>query len=100
MKLYKGAREPDACKVTVTDGEGKTYPLDPRLDLKQHSYDGSYEFGYRGSGPSQLSLAIVADALGDDKSALARYSEFRDLVISRIIGDSWEMTEPFVREFC
>ncbi len=35
-------------------------PLGPRLDLANHSPDG-FSWGYGGSGPAQLALAILAD---------------------------------------
>lgn len=38
--------------------------LDPRYDLRNHSPAG-FEFGYGGSGPAQLALALLAHACGD-----------------------------------
>jgi hypothetical protein len=40
-------------------------PLPMRLDLWNHSPTG-FEFGYGGSGPAQLALAILADCCGDE----------------------------------
>jgi hypothetical protein len=60
MKTYRGWREGYAALVTV-DGRS----LNPRLDLWNHSPTG-FEWGYAGSGPSQLALAMLADHLGDD----------------------------------
>lgn len=45
-------------------------PLEPRHDLRNHSPDG-FEWGYSGSGPAQLALALAADVLGDDDRAVA-----------------------------
>jgi hypothetical protein len=100
MKLYKGVRTHKGCKVTVTNGEGKTYDLKPRTDLKAHTPDGTFEWGYNGQGPSQLALAIVSDATGDDAYSLATYPQLRAYIVSRLPYDGWEMTEPNVREFC
>ena len=55
MKQYAGRRQGYAVIVTV-DGR----PLNPRLDLWNHSPTG-FEWGYGGSGPAQLALAILAD---------------------------------------
>ena len=65
MKTYKGHRCGHAADVTVN---GK--PLDPRLDLWNHSPTG-FQWGYGGSGPAQLALALLADYLGDDEQAVA-----------------------------
>jgi len=54
MSIYKGTRTPQGCVITV-DGE----PLGLRLDLWNHSPTG-FEWGYGGSGPAQLALAILA----------------------------------------
>jgi hypothetical protein len=54
---YQGTVTPGEMNWTVTvDGE----PLDPRNDLVNHSPDG-LSWGYAGSGPAQLGLAILAD---------------------------------------
>lgn len=100
MKLYKGVRTRTGCKVTVTNGEGKTYDLPPRTDLKAHTPDGSFEWCYNGAGPSQLALALVADATGKDDYALAAYAQLRFMLVSRLPYNGWELSEPAVREFC
>ena len=64
MKVYQGRREGHAV-IVVVDGR----PLNPRLDLWSHSPTG-FEWGYGGSGPAQLALALLADHLEDDKRAL------------------------------
>lgn len=54
MATYSGRRDRRHASVTV-DGE----PLPPRNDLVDHSPDG-FSWGYAGSGPSQLALALLA----------------------------------------
>lgn len=56
-------------------------PLNPRLDLRRHSPTG-FEWGYGGSGPAQLALAILADVTGDDEVALRLYMRFKFGVVS------------------
>lgn len=58
-------------------------PLDPRLDLRRHSPDG-FEWGYCGSGPAQLALAVASAVLGDDARALAVYQSLKRTVFARI----------------
>jgi hypothetical protein len=54
--------------------------LDPRTDLANHSPTG-FSWGYRGSGPAQLALAICADML-DDKRALRVYQDVKEEVVA------------------
>ena len=58
----------------------RRHPLRPRLDLRNHSPTG-FAWGYNGSGPAQLALAILADCYVD-KTALRYYQQFKELVIA------------------
>jgi len=99
MKHYVGERTPTGCEVDVIDSTapGGGHALDPRFDLKRHSPDG-YNWGFGGSGPAQLALALVADALGDDERAQRVYQDFKFRVIGRLEGDHWEMSEEDIRQ--
>jgi hypothetical protein len=85
MKTYEGRRQ--GCAVTVTvDGR----PLNPRLDLHNHSPTG-FEWGYCGSGPAQLALAILADHLDDDRQALDVYQRFKWAVVAELPRKRWTL---------
>ena len=86
MKQYAGRREGYAVSVTV-DGRR----LNPRLDLWNHSPTG-FEWGYGGSGPAQLALAILADHLGNDEQALNFYQRFKWTVVAEFYHRSWTLT--------
>lgn len=91
LKAYAGTVGRTGGIVRVLEA-GVSRPLDPRYDLANHSPDG-FSWGYSGSGPSQLSLALVADAIGDDEVALDTYLAFRDAVVVFLDRDSgFEMT--------
>jgi hypothetical protein len=96
-KRYVGTRTPDECVVIVTDANGGEELLDPRSDLRNHSPDG-FNWGYGGSGPAQLALALLADALGDDEKARRFYQDFKFKVIGRITGDEFELTQEEIRQ--
>lgn len=100
VKIYTGIRGDRGCKVTVTGqnrmGEWSTKPLDPRNDLINHSPDG-FEWGYSGSGPSQLALAICCEHLGDDNRAMEVYQQFREIMISHIHDDTWELLDDYLK---
>lgn len=66
-----------------------TYPLNARTDLRRHSISG-FMWSTGGAGSLQLALAILADAIGDER-ALALYQSFRFKIIARLTGDVWMM---------
>jgi hypothetical protein len=86
MKRYEGRREGHAVIVTV-DGRR----LNPRLDLWNHSPTG-FEWGYGGSGPAQLALAILADHLDDDEEAFNFHHRFKWAVVAELPGRGWRLT--------
>ena len=85
MKTYEGRREGYAVLVTVNDR-----PLNPRLDLWNHSPTG-FEWGYCGSGPAQLALALLADHLQNHLRALALYQDFKWKVVAGLPRDEWTL---------
>ena len=91
MKTYTGLRTETGCAVTVSDAGG-CRGLAPRLDLHAHSPAG-FEWGYGGSGPAQLALALAADVLGDDEAALGVYQRLKSRVVGRLPADAWSLTE-------
>lgn len=70
--LYTGAA---GHIVHVKAADGATRLLPPRNDILNHSPDG-FSWGYLGSGPSQLALAILAHEYGDDSVQIMHYHEF------------------------
>jgi hypothetical protein len=61
---YRGRRTPRGAIVEAQTPAGTWHRLDPRLDLRNHSLTG-FEWGYGGSGPAQLALALAASRLPD-----------------------------------
>jgi len=92
MKRYEGKRNGTAADVTV-DG----VPLNPRLDLWNHSPSG-FEWGYAGSGPAQLALALLADCLGDDEAAIEAHHDFKDAVVAGLPYAGWILTEEEIQD--
>ncbi len=89
MKTYKGTRDRS---VTVYPESGDSYPLPWRLDLWNHSPTG-LNWGYGGSGPAQLALAMLADHLGKDEVAVHLHQQFKWNVISVLpIDEPWEIS--------
>lgn len=92
MKEYVGQRNEltGELEVTVVAGDDRPRPLH---HVVQHSPDG-FEAGYGGSGPADLALSILADALEERPSAdelrhgraicLRHHQEFKREVVARL----------------
>lgn len=87
---YAGVRNADGtCTVLQWDTGAD---LDPRTDLRNHSPTG-FEWGYGGSGPAQLALAILCDALQDDELALVLYQDFKFAWVAGVPKErNWTLT--------
>jgi hypothetical protein len=95
-KSYQGWRMTDGEARVKVVTPGEMHPLSPRRDLFNHSLTG-FEWGYAGSGPAQLALALLADALRWDASATALHQPFKFKVIARLPRDKpWQMTDDDV----
>jgi hypothetical protein len=92
MKQYAGRREGYAVIVTV-DGRR----LNPRHDLWNHSPSG-FEWGYGGSGPAQLALAILADHCGDDEEAFNFHHRFKWMIVAELPGRGWKLTSRDIEQ--
>ena len=90
-RIYSIQHTPQGVVCTV-NGE----PLPLRLDLRNHSPSG-FEFGYGGSGPAQLALAILADCCGD-RVALDCYQRFKWSVVVHIPPAGFTLTGTQVRD--
>jgi hypothetical protein len=111
QRNYEGKRTDNGVQVTVTTVPGagsmaaeasgdaalltqQDLPL--RLDLWNHSPAG-FEWGYGGSGPAQLALALLADALQDDEKAVALHQSFKWAVVGSLPHVSWTLKDEEVR---
>jgi hypothetical protein len=90
---------PRRCSVEVREDGRPPRFLDPRLDLWNHSPTG-FEWGYLGSGPAQLALAMLADFLADDAHATALHQEFKWDHISPIAGDEFCISGDDLERWC
>lgn len=88
-------------QVSVWEGEDSK-PLDPKPSqtLCNHSPDG-FEWGYAGSGPAQLALAMLLDYTGDVATALRYYQPFKAEVIAGLPRESgrWQITGTQIQRY-
>lgn len=71
-KLYRGVRQEREAVVYVDNVK-----LDIEPSRKLRPSDATYEWGYLGSGPQQLAIAILLDATGSESTTLAHYTAFK-----------------------
>ena len=98
MPSYEGKRTSDGAVVVLCEDEtGRQCALPLRLDLAYHSPTG-FEWAYGGSGPAQLALALLADALDDEEAAQALHQSFKWAVVAKLPQAGWRLTRESVRE--
>jgi hypothetical protein len=88
-KVYYGQRKGTEVRVFHLQGTMQI-PLESRNDLRDHSPDG-FQWGYAGSGPAQLALALLCHATKNDLIALHLYQRFKQDHVSRWSGESWSI---------
>jgi hypothetical protein len=86
LVTFNGVRTKEGTQVhIVVDGVARPLPF--HLAVRAHSPDG-FEWGYGGSGPSQLALAMCVELLGPQE-ALKVYELVKDRLIAPIQGHKW-----------
>ena len=80
--VYVGYRQRGQAIVEKRPGQERLTP-ERSLELVNHSPSG-FEWGYRGSGPAQLALALLLDYTGDEAFALDHYQELKTEVVSQL----------------
>ena len=93
LKYYIGRRTARGAHVEVVEGAASR-TLDLRRDLADKSTEP--EWGYCGSGPAQLALALVADATGNDEIALSVFQEFKRTVVAGLDERAWVLDADHV----
>lgn len=102
MKImgYMGYRKNGYALVTKhyinNKEEAKSTPLENYNDKIKHSTD--FEWGYYGSGPSQLSFCILYDYTNDFKFSSKHYQSFKEKYIGKF-KEEWMITREEIRSF-
>ena len=97
FRTYVGFRLDGSTVVRRVDLDGKQTRLNPRFDLAKHSPTG-FEWGYEGSGPAQLALAILCDATGDAELSLKVYQKFKRQIVAHF-EERWTLQAGDVADF-
>jgi hypothetical protein len=103
MKVYEGIRHPDQPDTggeSIVTANGQILSPKPSQKLHNHSPDG-FNWGYGGSGPAQLSLAILYDYFGDKHKALSLYQNFKFKVVAKWPQEGdWKITGAEIEAIC
>ena len=98
--IYRGYRNANkGAQVERSDGK----KLRAREDLVDHSQTG-FDWGYGGSGPAQLAVAMLADTLRDrmpnkpeaDRMTMKLYQDFKRYIISGLPYNTWQLEQNAV----
>ena len=98
IRTFRGTSQdqPFSREVVIVEANGKTRCLHPECSqaVKNHSPDG-FNWGYGGSGPGQLALALLLEVTNNEAVALAYYQDFKTRFIATIESQhtDWEIPE-------
>jgi hypothetical protein len=67
----------------------------PSQKLYNHSPDG-FQWGYGGSGPAQLALALLLDATGDPELSFELHQDFKWAFVATW-AEKWEITTEQIK---
>jgi len=92
-KIYIGKRYEEGTIVVVAENivDGSSERLEHHV---KHSPDG-FEWGFGGSGPTELARCILWDHTGEEPEA-ATYQAFKSEVIASQKEDSWNITSTAI----
>lgn len=90
--LYTGKRE--GALTTILAGEDR---LPKARELFDHS--AAFEWGYLGSGPAQLALALLYHHTGNRTLALTYHQQFKQQVVSRFPVEGWSISGEEIQDW-
>jgi hypothetical protein len=94
--VYAGKIINDGCgSQLVTKGDNILMPQ-PSQKLYNHSSD--FNWGYGGSGPAQLALALLFDVTGDGDLSVKLHQHFKWQFVAHW-GNSWQITSDEIKQW-
>jgi len=92
--VYTGRRDGLGAHVCK---DGQPLLAERSLRARRHSPDG-FNWGYGGSGPAQLALALLLEETGADE-AQRRYQSFKFGVIAGLQRESWTLDSAAIQDW-
>nr|AJG38120.1 hypothetical protein [bacterium enrichment culture clone fosmid MGS-K1] len=96
MTVYAGCKHNNGIGHQLVTKDDGLLPTGPSRGFAKHSVE--FNWGYEGSGPAQLALAIILDVTGDRDIALRYYQDFKRAFVAGW-GDSWQITSVEVTDW-
>ena len=97
MGIYRGYRDSSGQGHQLVTKDDDLLMPGPSQKVWNHS-PGGFNWGYGGSGPAQLALAILLDVTGDKDLASRHHQAFKSEFVVRW-SDRWEITTERVQEW-
>ncbi len=92
---FVGYRHAGETWVVCVDANDEARPLDTCLLVVNHSPNG-FEWGYAGSGPAQLALAMCVELVGPERAQLV-HQEVKARLVAGLPRDGWTLSAADVR---
>ena len=96
MAIYRGYRYQESGNLVVTK-DGKPLSPKPSQKLFNHSPNG-FQWGYGGSGPAQLALALLLDVTDDPELSVRLHQNFKRALVAGW-GDQWEINTEEIQNW-
>ena len=94
--IYRGYRDSSGQGPQFVTKDDDLLMTGPSQKVWNHSSD--FNWGYGGSGPAQLALAILLDVTGDEDLASRHHQAFKREFVARW-HDCWAITTGQVQEW-
>ena len=95
MVTYKGIR---TCQGNRVYKDNDYFSLDKSLEYENHSPTG-FNWGYGGSGPAQLALALLLDVTNSVETAFSHYMNFKWGVVAKFSHKGFVITDTEIRKW-
>jgi len=95
MIHYRGYRDTEGVGHQLVTKDYDLLDPAPSLTIWNHSPDG-FSWGFQGSGPAQLALALLYDVTGNKDIAVLFHQKFKRALVSTW-GDTWEITDDYIQ---
>lgn len=97
MTIYKGF--PGGRVLIFTDHDPNPVILWPQRSLKVYNHSPTgFAWGYLGSGPAQLALALLLEETDQD-TALRLHQRFKAEIIARLKGARWAISDLVIQQW-